>query len=94
MTCLLCPSPAVADCLCVACGAKLWAAKEWEERPDAAAQLVAAVRPPKNQLARWLAIVLMRSEWQRVAFRSDLEAAKAKRAAKVARNTRKREGER
>ena len=26
MICLLCPSPAVADCLCVECGAKLWAA--------------------------------------------------------------------
>jgi hypothetical protein len=32
--CLLCPSPAVADSLCVPCGAKLWAAKEWEKDPE------------------------------------------------------------
>jgi hypothetical protein len=33
MTCLLCPSPAVQDCLCVPCGAKLWAAEVWIDDP-------------------------------------------------------------
>lgn len=33
MICLLCPAVAVADSLCVPCGAKLWAAKEWHSRP-------------------------------------------------------------
>lgn len=32
-TCLLCPSPAVADGLCVDDGAKKWAAWLWVERP-------------------------------------------------------------
>jgi hypothetical protein len=39
MTCLLCTSLAVADCLCVPCGARLWAAKLWEKDPAIAAQL-------------------------------------------------------
>lgn len=37
MTCLLCPAPAVADALCVPCGAKLWAAEEWQKDPTLAA---------------------------------------------------------
>lgn len=39
MICLLCPAIAVADCLCVPCGAMVWAAKEWEERPYNANQM-------------------------------------------------------
>jgi hypothetical protein len=33
-TCLLCPSPAVAELLCVPCGAKLWAARLWVKDPE------------------------------------------------------------
>jgi hypothetical protein len=33
-TCLLCPSPAVADGLCVEDGARLWAAELWHRRPE------------------------------------------------------------
>ena len=32
--CLLCPSPAVADSLCVLDGARLWCALEWEKDPE------------------------------------------------------------
>jgi hypothetical protein len=39
MTCLLCASPAVADLLCVPCGAKLWAAKLFTEDPSKAAAI-------------------------------------------------------
>jgi hypothetical protein len=38
-TCLLCPSPAVADLLCVPCGAKLWACQKWQHAPKEAARL-------------------------------------------------------
>jgi hypothetical protein len=34
MTCLLCLSAAIADALCVPCGAKLWAAESWAKRPE------------------------------------------------------------
>ena len=33
MICLLCPAIAVADCLCVPCGAKLWACELWRDKP-------------------------------------------------------------
>jgi hypothetical protein len=33
-TCLLCPSPAVADGLCADDGARLWAAQLWAKRPE------------------------------------------------------------
>jgi hypothetical protein len=39
MTCLLCPSPAVADLLCVPCGAKLWACQKWQSDPKEASRL-------------------------------------------------------
>jgi hypothetical protein len=37
--CLLCPSPVVADGLCVPCGAKLWAAQEIQKDPSVAREL-------------------------------------------------------
>lgn len=59
MNCLLCPAPAVADCLCVECGAKAWAARLWLDDPDRGYRFMArkreGARPPADplHLARW-----------------------------------------
>lgn len=55
-TCFLCPSPAVADGLCVSCGAKKWAADLWERDMHEARKRVngareGAVRGDERELA-------------------------------------------
>lgn len=37
--CLLCASTAVADSLCVPCGAKLWACQKWQNEPKEASKI-------------------------------------------------------
>ncbi len=58
--CLLCPSPAVADSLCVSCGAKLWAAEKWRDNPTEAALyraiMIGGGRCTREQLERVQAI--------------------------------------
>lgn len=44
MICLLCPSPAVADGLCVADGARLWAARLWCDDYDMAVRVANNMR--------------------------------------------------
>lgn len=87
MICLLCPSPAVADCLCVPCGAKLWAARLWNEDPHAAAE---CLRTPPPAKTKWgtiftehtMALADMVNGERAAVFLTRLESAKAERAAK------------
>jgi hypothetical protein len=86
MICLLCESPAVADCLCVPCGAKLWAALT-------VAQRKAEKTPSGTQYGDWYRerSAAMEALWEGCedepdynkasAFLSRLEAARAARAA-------------
>jgi hypothetical protein len=61
MTCLLCLSPAVADGLCVPCGARLWAAELWRddyaEALDLQATIIAAGVVPPRHIERAKALV-------------------------------------
>ncbi len=84
VTCLLCPSPAVADALCVPCGAKLWAAKEWlYGAPDTflriAGKLAAGTLAPE----RVAALDCITSGAEAMDFLVSLEAAKALRLAQT-----------
>ena len=79
MTCLLCPAAAVQDALCVPCGAKLWAAKEWEERPADAQALCILGNAPPGLKDRWIAVALMRSSSARLGFFAALESCRLQR---------------
>jgi threonine/homoserine efflux transporter RhtA len=81
MTCLLCPSAAVADLLCVPCGAKLWAAQLWEKNPLAfAAGVRIAALPFKNEdtvaLERTAALRVITTPREAHGYLASLEAAK------------------
>lgn len=81
--CLLCPSPAEQDALCVPCGAKLWAAREWETNAANARALLNAKEPLGGaDTPRWMAVAIMQHDWQRSDFLARLEAAKAARLRK------------
>ncbi len=86
MICLLCEAVAVADCLCVACGAKLWAAKLWEKQPlTFAAGVRIAALPFKNEQTeareRTAALRVITTPREAVEFLSALEAKRAVRKA-------------
>lgn len=86
MTCLLCTSPAVADCLCVACGAKLWACELWRDEPKKAAKMFTDLLGAEGtydtgSVERDTALLEMTPGPRRI-FMQLLEAARAKRAAK------------
>jgi hypothetical protein len=70
MTCLLCPAVAVADLLCVSCGAKLAVAKVHMESEEAASAEYVAVRDRKSigSLERYDAWMAIRSDRQAQAF--------------------------
>lgn len=75
-TCLLCSAHAVADFLCVECGAKKWAASLWSLRPTVAQELLDDVDyygfdGPRNDAMREL-----RTPETSHAFLARLEAAR------------------
>jgi hypothetical protein len=76
--CLLCDLPAIADCLCVPCGAKLWAVLVTDLMHDAAQM------PPEWQQERAKAMKEVRHVPTRVDFLARLDAARAARDAKNA----------
>ena len=81
-TCLLCLSPAVADCLCTPCGTKKWWAEVLIDRPASAAGLVksptwmAAIGEPRANAIRDI-----EDQQAARAFRDRLEAARKAREA-------------
>lgn len=97
-TCLLCPSEAVADGLCVADGARLWAANEWSADVDFARDtrdIVLAARfvPPEHvHRARAIAEDINTPD-KAVAFLSRLDAARAERKRAEDERIRRRDGE-
>jgi hypothetical protein len=72
-TCLLCPSPVVADGLCVPCGARLWAAELWDRDPWNV--------PSQSETSRQNAIQELNTPYAARAFLDRLEAARKARAA-------------
>jgi hypothetical protein len=83
-TCPLCPSPVVADGLCVPCGAKLWAARLWEKRADVAYYLLVQPIPcgmqePAPERAK--ALRLLSTPQAARAFLDKLDAARKAREA-------------
>ena len=85
ITCLLCPSPAVADCLCVVCGAKVWAAQLWEREPITALyrsrQVMAGDLPDVGSEERVDALRAIPSAGAAECFLETLKAARTQRAA-------------
>lgn len=84
VTCLLCPSPAVADGLCVEDGAKLWAADLWLAKPDAARFAVRVSALPMEAgapLPRTAALRMLTTKEAARAFLDKLEAARKAREA-------------
>ena len=75
--CLLCPSPAVADALCVPCGAKLRAATDWQRDPVDPLKLLF---PRTGERAK--AIFEINTLSKASDFLARLEAAKAERLRK------------
>ena len=86
ITCLLCPAAAVADALCVPCGAKLAAAKLWEKNPIAFKAAVRLAELPLETFAvvhreRMAALRIITTEREAPGFLAALESARAKRLA-------------
>jgi hypothetical protein len=84
--CLLCPSPVVADGLCVPCGAKKWAARFWISDPGAAtlAARHAASKVDASPPAEWYrtkALQALPTQVAALAFLARLEAARKAREA-------------
>lgn len=77
ITCLLCPSPAVAEGLCVEDGARLWAAKVNQ------LLIEASLLPKPEQNARALALRELNTKDKATAFLARLDAARAERDAKT-----------
>jgi len=91
--CLLCPAVAVADCLCVPCGAKLAAAKLWEKDPIAFKAAVRLAELPLETFAvdnreRMAALRIISTEREAHDFLAALESARAKRLEEEARKNR------
>jgi hypothetical protein len=82
-TCLLCPSPVVADGLCVPCGAKKWAAGARSSYPEAAraALIEHDLGHCKMPDARASALRELRTFADADAFLGQLHAARKARAA-------------
>jgi hypothetical protein len=80
-TCLLCSSPAVADGLCVPCGAKLWAARLWQCDMSAARARVNGARASAHVDTREAAVCEIDGPLQASTFLAEYESAKAARAA-------------
>jgi hypothetical protein len=80
-TCLLCPSPPIADLLCVPCGAKLWAARVRAE-PCRLLDLLPLFEEGQAGDERSKALVEISTAQAGQAFLSRLEAKQAERAAK------------
>lgn len=80
-TCLLCPSPAVADSLCVPCGARLWAARVRAE-PCRLPDLLALFEEGQAGDERSKALVEISTAQAGQAFLAHLKAKRAERAAK------------
>lgn len=87
MNCILCPSTAVADGLCVPCGAKLWAARLWATRPKTARMCAHDGAMTDADPERVKAIRAMYTMEHAKAFIRCLEAARAKLDAKNAKIT-------
>ena len=93
ITCLLCPAVAVADSLCVPCGAKLAAAKLWEKSPIAFKAAVRLAELPLETFAvdnreRMAALRIITTEREARGFLAALESARAKRLAEEAQKNR------
>jgi hypothetical protein len=80
-TCLLCPSPAVADGLCVEDGARLWAALSWQRTPEATMAAVRMMPDSMLEGARGAALHDVPTPAAARTFLDKYEAAKAARAA-------------
>jgi hypothetical protein len=89
ITCLLCASNAVADLLCVPCGAKLWAANVWIDDPARGYRFVKrrerGERPPANpeHQTRREAFGAITNLYQARTFKAEYDAATATHNAKT-----------
>lgn len=90
-TCLLCPSQAVADGLCVADGARLWAAKLWESDPLLALAGALDRRPWQNEERR-RALRELDTQEEATVFLARLDAARAERKRAEDERIRRRDG--
>jgi hypothetical protein len=85
MKCLLCENAAVADGLCVPCGAKLWAANVWLDDAHRAYRFVQrqekGERTPLNpeHAARWLAFGIITNLYLARTFKTEVDSAQAAR---------------
>jgi hypothetical protein len=85
-TCLLCPSPVVADGLCVPCSARLWMSKLWTCAPQTATWFLASSKHtvranPSHAWERVKASHEIGTPQAARAFLDKLEAARKARAA-------------
>lgn len=90
--CLLCPSQAVADGLCVADGARLWAAKRWLAQPISALALVGAKAIRPDWQARFDALGELYGHVKAQAFIERLDVARTERKRAEDERIRRRDG--